>query len=180
MARYASASARCAAMAALIGLWLAFPAEAADASLSGRDVQIIAKALGFLEPAPHGGTIAVVYAAAGAASRADAMAIVSLFGGGIASGGGTIMAKAVSADAVGDGSAYVAVILAAGAEQAAPGTPQPRGLLSISGTDELVRSGKCVMAVHSQPRVEIIVNRAAAQAAGIGFTAAFGMLVHEI
>jgi hypothetical protein len=44
----------------------------------------------------------------------------------------------------------------------------------------MVRDGRCVMAVHAAPRVEITVNRAAAQAAGVGFTAAFGMLVHEI
>jgi hypothetical protein len=180
VAKYASVFARCVVLAAIIGLWPGGVVAAADASLSGRDVQIIAKALGFLEPAPHGGTVAVVFASASAASRADAQGIVALFGGGIASAGGTVTAKAVPADAVGDGSGYVAVILAAGAAGGGPGAQQPHGLLSITGADELVRSGKCVMAVHSQPRVEIIVNRAAAHAAGIDFTAAFGMLVHEI
>lgn len=175
MATYAPAPARCAVLAALIGIWLTCCGTAAvAASLSGRDVLIIAKALGFLQPAPHGGTVAVIYDGASAASRADAADIVLLFGDGLASAGGTVTAKAVTAAEVGDGSGYVAIILAAGAQAA------PHGLLSISAADELVRSGKCVMEVHSQPRVEIIVNRAAAQAAGIDFTAAFGMLVHEI
>jgi hypothetical protein len=175
------AFARYVALAAVVGVWLACPAAAADASLSARDVQIIAKALGFLDPAPHGGgTIAVVFAPASPASKADAIAIVALFGDGLTSVGGLVTAKPVAADAVGDGAGYVAVILAAGADNAAPGAPSPHGLLSITGADALVKSGKCVMAVHSQPRVEIIVNRAAAHAAGIDFTAAFGMLVHEI
>jgi hypothetical protein len=175
VAIYAPPPARCAVVAALIGVWLACSGAAAAASLSGRDVQIIAKALGFLQPTPHGGRVAVIYAGGSAASRADAADIVLLFGDGLASAGGSVTAKAVTAAEVGDGSGYVAIIVAAGAE-----APAPHGLLSITAADELVRSGKCVMAVHSQPRVEIIVNRAAAQAAGIDFTAAFGMLVHEI
>jgi hypothetical protein len=141
-------------------------------------VQIIAKALGFLDPQPHGGLVAVIYATGDPASRADANAIVALFGDGLASGGGAVTARAVDAAAFGDGAGYVAIILAAGAENAGLATLR-HGLLSITAADALVKSGQCVMAVHSQPRVDITVNRAAAQAAGVGFTAAFGMLVHE-
>jgi hypothetical protein len=153
-------------------------ASAAAASLSGRDVQIIVKALGFLEPAPQGGLVAVIYAPGNTASRADANAIVSLFGTSLLSNGGSVTARAIDAASFGDGAAYVAIILAAGMENAGT-TPLRHGLLSITAADDLVKSGRCVMAVHSQPRVDITVNRAAAQAAGVGFTAAFGMLVHE-
>jgi hypothetical protein len=158
---------------------MACAGSAAAASLSSRDVLIIAKALGFLDPAPRGGTVAVVYSALDAASRDDARAIVALFGDGLASGGGTVTARAIDAGSLGDGTGFVAIILAAGAENADPAT-KPHRLLSISAAEDLVRSGRCVMAVQSEPRVEITVNRAAAQAAGVAFTAAFGMLVHEI
>jgi hypothetical protein len=143
-------------------------------------LQIIAKALGFLDPAPPGGTVAVIYDQGVAGSKDDAEAIVRLFGDGLASGGGAVKGRAVSAGALGDGSGYIAIIMAAGAEATGATPAGQRRLLSITAADGLVRSGRCVMAVHSEPRVEIIVNRAAAQAAGIGFTAAFGMLVHEI
>ncbi len=179
MARYASAFARCACLPAAVAalLYYAAPAAAA-ASLSGRDVQIIAKALGFLEPPPQGGLVAVIYARGDRASQTDANAIVALFGDGLLSGGGTLTARAVDSASFGDGTGYVAIILAAGAETSGLATSR-HGLLSITAADALVKSGQCVMAVHSQPRVDITVNRAAAQAAGVGFTAAFGMLVHE-
>jgi hypothetical protein len=177
---YALAFARRAGLRALIGVWLGCAHPAAAASLSGRDVQIIAKALGFLDPPPPGGTVAVVYASGDAASKADAAAIVALFGGGLASGGGTVTAKEIDTRSFGDGTGYVAVILAAGVGNTALATAMKHGLLCITAADGLVQSGRCVMAVHSEPRVDITVNRAAAQAAGVGFTAAFGMLVHEI
>lgn len=168
------------ALPVLVGACLACAGHARAASLSGRDVQIIVKALEFLEPPPAGGTVAVLYAPGHAASKSDAQAIVKLFGAGLASGGGAISARAVDAKSFTSGAGYVAIILAAGAEAGGPVASRRPGLLSITAADGLVRSGQCVMAVHSQPRVEIIVNRAAAREAGIGFTAAFGMLVHEL
>jgi hypothetical protein len=174
--RYGRAIARHVVLAAWIGLWLTEATKADAASLSSRDAQIIAKVVGFLDPAPSGKVIAVLYARGEAASKSDADAIVRLFDGGISSGGGTITAKAIEAGSLGDGAGYIAIIFAIDAGPA----HQPEKLLTITAVDDLVRSGQAVMAVHSQPRVEIIVNRAAAQAAGIGFTAAFGMLVHEI
>ncbi len=180
MPRYAAKFARPVCVAMCLG-WLAGSRPVCAASMSARDVAIIAKALGFLDPAPHGGVVAVLFAAGDAASRADAVAIVTLFGDGIASGGGTVTARAVAVEAFGAGGGFVAIIVAAGAEDMSGlVSPGARKLLSITAADSLVRSGRCVMAVHSQPRVDITVNRAAAQAAGIGFTAAFGMLVHEI
>jgi hypothetical protein len=143
-------------------------------------LQIIAKALGFLDPAPPGGTVAVIYEHTVAGSKQDAEAIALLFGNGLASGSGTVNGRAIDAGALGDGTGYIAIIVAEGADNTGANPAAPRRLLSITAADALVRSGRCVMAVHSEPRVEIIVNRAAAQAAGIGFTAAFGMLVHQI
>jgi hypothetical protein len=177
---YALAFARRAGLLTSIGVWLACAGPAGAASLSSRDVQIIAKALGFLDPPARGGMVAVIYTSGNVASKADATAIVALFGDGLTSGGGTITAKAIDAGSFADGTGYVAIILAAGAANAGPAPPRAHKLLSITAADALVRSGYCVMAVHSDPRVDITVNRAAAQAAGVGFTAAFGMLVHEI
>ncbi len=176
---YAKAFAGYFGKTALIGGWLACAGPAIAASLTSRDVQIIAKVLGFLDPAPSGGRVAVVYAAGNAASRADAEAIVASFGDGISSGGGTITARLIDRKSLPQSPGYIAVILAAGAEDAGPSTPMPHGILSITAADELVLSGACVMAVHSQPRVDITVNHAAAQAAGVAFTSAFSMLVHE-
>jgi hypothetical protein len=165
---------------AFAALWLICAAPAEAASLTSRDVQIIAKVLGFLDPVPAGGVVAVLYASGNEQSKADAAAVVALFGDGLASEGRKITAKAIDARLFGDGSGYVAIILAAGATNADVSEAKIHGLLSIAAADALVQAGHCVMVVHASPRVEITVNRAAAQAAGVGFTAAFGMLVHEI
>ncbi len=166
--------------AAVAAVWLICAGPAAAASLTNRDAQIIAKVLGFLDPAPAGGVVAVLYASGDAASKADAAAVVALFGDGLASGGGKVTARAVDARLFGDANGYVAIILAAGASNVDAAGAKAHGLLSISAADALVQAGHCVMVVHASPRVQITVNRAAAQAAGVGFTAAFGMLVHEI
>jgi hypothetical protein len=50
----------------------------------------------------------------------------------------------------------------------------------MTGVVALVQSGTCIMAVMSQPKVSIIVNHAAAEAAGITFAQAFRMLIKEI
>ncbi len=149
------------------------------APLSAKDVQIVAKALGFLDPAPPGGVVAVVYS--NAATKADADAIVGNFGGGLASSGGTVTAKAVDVAALGDGSGYVAIILADGVSTpTANAAAKAHKIPCITADTALVQSGGCTMAVQSDPKVSITVNHAAAQAAGISFASAFAMLIHEI
>ena len=149
------------------------------APMSAKDVQIIAKALGFLDPAPAGGMVAVVYS--DAASKADADGVVTSFGAGLPSAGGTITAKAVDVAALGDGGGYIAIILADGvSSDAANAAAKAHRIPCITANLALVQSGGCVMSVQSEPKVSITVNHAAAQAAGIGFASAFAMLIHEI
>jgi hypothetical protein len=151
----------------------------AAAPLSAKDVQIIAKALGFLDPAPAGGTVAVVYS--DTVSKADADGVLASFGGGLASAGGTITAKAVDAASLGNGSGYIAIILADGVtSDAANAVAKAHRIPCITANLALVQAGGCIMSVQSDPKVSITVNHAAAQAAGIGFASAFAMLIHEI
>ncbi len=163
------------------GLLLLRPLSAAAASLSPKDVKILAKALGFLNPPPPGGVIAVVYAGADAGSRTDAEAIAGEFGGGVQAGGSTVTAKAVDLAALGEGGGYVAIIAANGvAGDAAMTAAKAHKIPCITASAALVRGGQCIMAVGSDPKVDITVNRAAAEAAGISFASAFQMLIHEI
>lgn len=155
------------------------PARAA--SLSASDAQFIAKALGFEDPPAPGGTIAVVYAGGNAASKADADGITALFAGGLSSSGGSVTAKPVAAASLGDGSGYIAIIIATGGQaDGVMAAAKAHKILCITGDPSMVQAGQCMMAVRSQPSVDITVNRAAAQSAGIGFASAFTMLVHEI
>jgi hypothetical protein len=45
---------------------------------------------------------------------------------------------------------------------------------------DALRAGKCVMAVRSDPKVEITVSHAAIDAAGIGLASAFRMMIREL
>jgi hypothetical protein len=150
-------------------------------SLSTKDVQVIAKVLGFLDPPCSDGVVAVVYSAGNAASRADAAEIVTAFGSGLKAGNNTVRAVAVDAAELGKGGSYVALIVST----AAPLDPVMQFVRAfrvpcITGDVAQVQAGRCVMAVHSDPRVDIVLNHDLAAAAGIAFATAFRMLVHEI
>jgi hypothetical protein len=43
-----------------------------------------------------------------------------------------------------------------------------------------VRDGVCLMGVRSSPKVQIVVNRAAANASGITFATVFRVMITEI
>jgi hypothetical protein len=160
--------------------WIAVGAAQA-ASLSDKDVHVIGKVLGFLDPVPAGGAVAVVYASGDAASKADADAIAALFGGGLAVGSGNVTAKAVDGAALGDGSGYIGIIAAAGVQgDGAMTAAKAHKIPCITSSTALVKAGQCLIAVHSDPSVDITVNHAATTAAGVSFDSAFGMLVHEI
>jgi hypothetical protein len=160
--------------------WLQ-PSTASAASLTTKDVQIVAKAMGFLDPAPAGGAIAVIYSKADPASKADAESIAALFGDGVSSKSGTLTAKAIDAAALGDASGFVGIIVAAGVGgDAAMTASKTRHIPCITGSLVLVQGGHCTMSVGTDPKVDITVNHAAAQAAGVAFASSFRMLIHEI
>ena len=171
-------------MVAGLAIVLAIVAPSAPAcagSLSVKDVQIIAKVLGFLDPPTADGVVAVAYASGDGVSRADAMAVVESFGNGLKVGNNTVRAEAVDAVTLGSGRRYVAVIAAAGA----PGDQvmsvvRALRIPCITGDIAQVQAGRCIMAVRSEPRVDIVLNHELAVSAGISFATAFRMLVHEI
>ena len=54
------------------------------------------------------------------------------------------------------------------------------GVLAVSADRSCVDVGACSMFVSSSPKVEIVINKGAAEGAGIEFQAAFKMMVTEI
>ena len=172
--------------ASLVGLALSAAlllqtSAASAASLSPKDVRIVGVVLGFLDPPSPGGEIAVIYSGSDAASKADAEAIVASFGEGVSSKGGSMQAKAIDAAALGDGGGYVGIIVAAGVGGGAGITAsKAHHIPCITASLATVQGGQCIMTVQSDPKLEITVNHDAAQAAGVVFSPAFRMLIHEI
>jgi hypothetical protein len=155
-------------------------ATAHAGSLSAKDLQIVTKVLGFLDPPCLSGVVAVVFAQGNPASEADATRVAALFGAG-PNAGNSIRAEAVSASALQQDKHYVAVILSAGVPAGSVSSYlQEHHVLCITGDLAQVEAGLCVLSVQSDPRVEIVLNRALAASYGIGFATAFRMLIHEI
>ena len=171
---------RCLAAAVLVMASVVLPDIAHAGSLSAKDVQIVTKVLGFLDPPCLGGVVAVVFAQGSAISEADAVRVAALFGTG-PNAGSAIRAEAVSASALQPDEHYVAVVLAAGlAAESVSSYLRANRVLCVTGDLAQVEAGLCVLSVRSDPRVEIVLNRALAASYGIGFATAFRMLIHEI
>lgn len=146
--------------------------------LSDRDLQVIGRALGFVERLPAGSQIAILHTPGNAAARAEAEKVQALIGAGLKAGSRTLKPKLVALG--GDLSDSAAIFATAGLPS--------NGLLDALRLSKLpcvtihfdyMRDSACVMAIRSQPRVDIVVSVAAAQVSDTAFSAAFRMLIRE-
>ncbi|MHA6287089.1 hypothetical protein [Maricaulis sp. CAU 1757] len=164
-------------LAAFAGALMASPAVA---ETSQRDLEVIGRALGFVEGASGSDrTVAIVY---DPASEAEAQALASAMSGGLSAGRVTLNAQLVPlADAGSIAGADAAVLLGAAAGDAGVfGAASSAGVMTVSTDMSCVESGQCVMGVQSAPSVRIVVNRAAAQSSSVAFAAAFAMMIEEV
>jgi len=155
------------------------PANAA--SLSAKDLQVLGRAVAFLQPPPaSGGVLGIAYLAGNPASLADAEAIAALIGGGLRVGNGTLRPKLVEVGSL--AAADCTVVIAASGANGSALSIASRDAHALCVTTELaaVEAGLCAMGLKSEPRVEILLNHAAVAATGIEFATAFRMMIHEI
>jgi hypothetical protein len=157
-----------------------FNAAGHAASLTDKDVQLMVRAIGFLQPRPvDGAVVAIAYEASDPASKQDAEAIAGYFGEGLKAGPTTLTARAADDRQLMAGG-YVAIITASGANLdriAAAG--RALHVPCLTGDAALVRSGHCVMSVRAGPKVEITVSRLTAAGADVSFASAFLMMVNQ-
>ncbi len=154
--------------------------EAGAATLSPQELLIVGHAVAFMQPPPAGGTLAVVYAAGDAASRQDADAIASEIGSGLQAGNVLLPVRVVDAAELASGG-FAVVIAASGANGPSLGAAvRAARILCVTADLAAVQAGLCTMGIITRPRVEIVLNHAAAAAADITFVAAFRMMIREI
>jgi hypothetical protein len=148
------------------------------------NVPIAVRVVSFLQPSPTGSvSTAILYDPNNAASEAEAAAIQRAVGSGLVIGRSTIRARRIPISAMGDLSGYRVAFVTAGlrSEQADIAAAASRSsVLTISSDRSCVQTARCVVGVTASPKVQIIVNRAAARASNIRFGSAFLMLVKEI
>ena len=153
----------------------------AMAEPNARDLAVATRAIGFLEPKLSGPTVvAVVYGAGDGASEADANAIAH--GLSAASLGGVSFKPQLvaSTDLAAIARARVVFVAAKTPNRAAVfGASSKAHAVTISFDMGCVDAGQCVVGVSTEPKVAIVVSRAARQASEVKFSQAFLMLVTE-
>lgn len=156
----------------------------AQADVTAKDVQVMARALGFTEKPPTGDvTIGIVFAPGNPQSAKEAEDLKALLGDGLKAGNLTLKPVLVKIDdlaGAGDVAAFLLTegVGADGAKLAAATKAKQKPCVTVDIAQ--VQSGACVMGVKSEPKVEIVVNKAAAADSGVSFAASFRMMITEL
>lgn len=151
--------------------------------VTAKDLQVMGRAIAFSDKAPSGAvTVAIVYAPGNKQSADEADGLQKLMGGGFSAGSLTLKPVMVKIDDVGGSNADVFLLTSGLGGDGAKAGAVTKAKKKICVTVDIAqaRSGACMMSVRSDPKVEIVVNKAAAAASGVGFAAAFRMMITEI
>lgn len=162
-----------------LGLMLISP----DASAATqKDIQILGRALGFIENGPSGDVkIGIVTDSGNAASLAEANEILAIIGSGLKSGKINLQAEKLSASAAA-GSTHPVLYFTegtSGSHASVFNAVSAKGTVTVSTHDSCLNASQCVMVVKSVPKVDIKVSSAAAGASGVSFGSAFRMMISE-
>ncbi len=153
-------------------------------ALSPKDLQVIGRAITFLEAPPKGAAeIGVLLNPSDPKSAEEAAAVQALIGAGLTVDQLKLTARLVPiADLSRTSGLAALIVLTASPEMLASVEAAGAGqkLLTISTDLTCVQRGACVMGARSDPKIEIFVNKPLAQAAGISFSTAFRMMIKEI
>ena len=155
---------------------VALACTAAYAEPTARDIQVMARAIGFINGLPRGVVDVAVVDGAGAQEVMDAMR------GRVSAGGVTLNPRRVPADELSGSGVRIIIVPEGQASMHASIAAAARrlGAATLSTDMNCVRNGHCVVGVAAQPRVEILVSRRAADAAGVSFAQAFRVMIREI
>jgi hypothetical protein len=161
--------------AALFASCLLFAPDARAATTT-RDLQVMARAVGFINGLPRGVVDVAVVDGPGADAVMAAMTRSA------SAGGITLNPRRVALSALTTSGARVIIVPEGQGASHAAIAAAARGMHAVTVSTDMncVRAGRCVVGVASSPRVEIVVSRAAAAAADISFGQAFRVMIREI
>jgi hypothetical protein len=170
-----------AAAALLMFSTVRFAQAAADVSIA--DLQAATRALGFLNSLPYDDTIVVglVFSPNVPDSRAAAIKVAALLSANPGWDKSAVHPKLVSIDALAQGNERLdAIFLMPGLTGDAATISEAirrRHLVSISSDPACIETSCCVLMVHADHGVEIVLNTAMADAVGARFSTIFTMMV---
>lgn len=163
------------AAVAVIAAASALPAAAA---VTPKDMQIIGHMLGFFDP-PFSGQVQVgiVY---GPATKAAAEALAQQMGTGLVTGGITLVPKLLAeADVAASGLSVLLLTDVTSHGEAAVKAAAGKRVVVVATEPGCADAGRCIVSLQSDPKVEITMNKAAADIAGVKVGAAFRMMIKE-
>jgi len=175
---------RRAALAVLASVMLvALPCRSALAEFSAKNGQVLGRTLGFVGDGMTGTAIVgVVFTQGDLASQRDADLIQAVIGDGLAAGRVRLWARLVATDQLATVTGLNALYVPSGFSgrmDPVSGTAQRLHIPTLSADLACVQSDTCVVGFSSEPTVQIVIDRAAAERAGVHFVQAFRMLVKE-
>lgn len=152
----------------------------AQAAPAQKYLEILARALSFAIDGPAGEVeAAVLFVPGNAASEAEKTELMGLIGNGLQVGKLTLKGKAVPA---GDSAAAKAKLWLVTTGAGAKLGPSAAGgkVFSASTDKSCAETGECVLAIETDPKVQIYVSRKAAEATGVSFQSSFLVMVKEL
>jgi len=150
----------------------------AAAAVTPKDMQIIGHMLGFFDP-PFSGQvqIGIVF---GPATKAVAETLARQMGAGLVTGGITLVPTLVAeSDVATSGVPVLLLTDVANQGEAAVKAAVGKRVVVVATEPGCADAGRCIVSLQSDPRVEITVNKAAADMAGVKVGAAFRMMIKE-
>ena len=154
----------------------------AHAAATQGDLMVAARALGFIQNPPRGEVaVGIIYVAENTASVAEAKNIARMMGDGLRAGLLTLKPILVQLDdvAAADVGLFFLTEDIGEAAMRVGAAARAKRIPCVTVDLAQVRSGACVMGVRSQPKVEILVNRASAADTGVSFAVVFRMMITE-
>lgn len=170
---------------ALFALALLVPmaASARAQEVTQADLMVAARTIGFIQNLPHGTvTVGIVYDPGVAQSEQRAREIDALFGDGLRSGNFLLKPVLLPLNKLQNITPDL-YFLTEGADTAAAQVSRAsraRKIPCITFDLEKVRNGTCTIGVRAKPRIQIIVNHAAAEASHTELSAVFRFMITEL
>jgi hypothetical protein len=148
----------------------------AAADTGPRELQVMARAVGFVDGLPRGIIDAAVVDGPGAE------AVMAAMSGGVSAGGVTLIARRIAPDRLAASGVRVIIVPEGQGALHAQIAAAARQLRAVTVSTDMscVRSGRCVIGVAARPRVEIVVSRDAGRANEVSFAQAFRIMIREI
>lgn len=164
----------------LVAIFCLVVSSAAQATTK-KDLDILGRALGFVEDGPSGNiSVAVVHDPSNPDSKAHANEVVGLMGDGLKAGKVTLHGSLADiGDGTLSGSPVVFITDGLGGNEASLFSSASANKIIVVGSLNCVEAGNCVINVASTPSVKIYVSKSASTKASITFSDAFRMMITE-